>query len=245
MQHNQDFLVSEVASNTIGQTEIEQRCDLIKVICKKNLPYVRKIFHMVRKYLEQVLGNKGSIGVLRVLVDHRGRVFTIRRLAEDADISHTEAASTIRDLESLGIVQVQPVGKAHQISLNPRSHILNKIIEPIFKAERQSLQDVIAILKKNLGSKKIISAAVFGSVARGQEKQDSDLDLLIISNDYDYAIEAASRIAEEISLAFHIKVSHMIFSEKQLRSKKNSDLMRSIIKDHILVAGKDLADMIK
>lgn len=199
----------------------------------------------LHKYLEQVLGNKGSISILRALVDHKGRVFTIRRLAEDAGISHTEAASTIEDLENLGIVQVQPVGKAHQISLNKKSYVLNKIIEPIFKVEQNSLQDVISILKKNLISKKIISAIIFGSVARNEEKEESDIDLLIISNDYDRAIEIVSKIIEEISLMFHTNVSHIIFSEKQLRSKRNSDLINSIIKDHILITGKELVDLIK
>ncbi len=219
---------------------------LIKVICKKNLPYVRKIFHMMlHKYLEQVLGNKGSISVLRALIGHKGRVFTIRGLAEDAGISHTESASTVNDLERLGIVQVQPVGKAHQVSLNKKSYVLNKIIEPIFKAEPHLFQELLAIFQKNLNSKKIISAVIFGSVARGEEKEDSDIDLLIISNDYDYAIESVSKIAEETSLAFHAKVSHVIFSEKQFRTKKNNDLIKSIVKDHILITGKELADITK
>ncbi len=102
----------------------------------------------LHKYLEQLLGNKGSISVLRTLVGHKGRIFTIRQLAEDADISHTEAAATIGDLEKFGIVQVQPVGKAHLISLNKKSYLLNKIIEPIFKVEQNTLQEVISTLKK-------------------------------------------------------------------------------------------------
>lgn len=196
-------------------------------------------------YLEQVLGNKGSISVLRTLVGHKGRIFTIRRLAEDAGISHTEAAATIGDLEKFGIVQVQPVGKAHQISLNKKSFLLNKIIEPIFKVEQNTLQEVISILKRNLVSKKIISAVIFGSVARSEEKEDSDIDLLIISNDYDTAIEIVSKVIEEISLMFHTTISHMIFSEKQLQSKRKSDLINSIIKDHILITGKELMNIIK
>ncbi|MHB8603133.1 MAG: nucleotidyltransferase domain-containing protein [Nitrosotalea sp.] len=196
-------------------------------------------------YLEQVLGNKGAISVLRTLVGHKGRIFTIRRLAEDAGISHTEAAATIQDLEKFGIVQVQPVGKAHQISLNTKSYLLNKMIEPIFKVEQNTLQEVISTLKKNLVSKKIISAIIFGSVARGEEKEDSDIDLLIISNDYDMSIEIVSKVIEEISLMFHTKISHMIFSEKQLQSKRKSDLINSIIKDHILITGKELVKIIK
>lgn len=199
----------------------------------------------LHKYLEKVLGNKGSISVLRTLVSHKGRIFTIRRLAEDAGISHTEAAATIVDLEKLGIVQVQPVGKAHQISLNKKNYVLNKIIEPIFKVEQNTLQEVILILKKSLISKKIISAVIFGSVARNEEKEDSDIDLLIISNDHDRAIEIVSKVIEEISLMFHTKISHIIFSEKQLRSKRSGDLINSIIKDHILVAGKELVNIIK
>lgn len=196
-------------------------------------------------YLEQVLGNKGSISVLRTLVSHKGRIFTIRRLAEDAGISHTEAAVTIRDLEKFGIVQVQPVGKAHQISLNNENYLLNKIIEPIFKVEQNTLQEVISILKKHLVHKKIISSVIFGSVARSEEKEDSDIDLLIISNDYDTAIEIVSKVIEEISLKFHTRISHIIFSEKQLQSKRKGDLINSIIKDHILITGKELVKIIK
>ena len=199
----------------------------------------------LHKYLEQVLGTRGSISVLRTLTNHQGRVFTIRRLAEDAGISHTEAAATIEDLEKLGIVQIQPVGKAHQVSLNRKSYVLNKIIEPIFNAEQNSLEEVISILKKNLTSKKITSAVIFGSVVRGEEKEDSDIDLLVISNDYDQAIEIVSKVIEEIPLIFHTKVSHIILSEKRLRSKRNSSLINTIIKKHILIAGKELVEIIR
>ncbi|HEX9846343.1 MAG TPA: nucleotidyltransferase domain-containing protein [Candidatus Nitrosotenuis sp.] len=199
----------------------------------------------LHKYLEGVLGNKGAISVLRALVNHRGRTYTIRRLAKDAGISHTETSATIQDLEKLGIVQVQPIGKAYNISLNEKSYVLANIIEPVLDVEKKSLDQVISICKKHLSSKKIISAVIFGSVARGEEKEDSDIDLLIISNDFDKAIEIVSRLSEEMSLAFHTRISHITFSEKKLRSKRNSDLIRSIIKEHILVSGKELEDLIK
>ena len=72
----------------------------------------------LHEYLEQVLGNKISVSVLRVLVYHKGKIFTIRRLAEDAGASHPEVSTTVEELEKFGIVQIQPVGRAHQISLN-------------------------------------------------------------------------------------------------------------------------------
>ncbi|MDE1728928.1 MAG: hypothetical protein KGH81_07110, partial [Thaumarchaeota archaeon] len=64
----------------------------------------------LHKYLEQVLGNKIAISTLRVLVHYKGRIFTIRSLAQDAGASHPEVSATVAELEKFGVVQVQPVG---------------------------------------------------------------------------------------------------------------------------------------
>jgi predicted nucleotidyltransferase len=82
-------------------------------------------------------------------------------------------------------------------------------------------------------------------MAKGKEKEDSDIDLLIISDNHDDAILIASKIAESMFLEFHKKVSHIVLTQKQIRKKKNSDLVRSILKDHILVAGRKLEDVIR
>ncbi len=49
---------------------------------------------------------------------------------------------------------------------------------------------------------------------------DSDVDLLIISNDLDGAIDAVSKASSETFEVFHGKISHIVFSEKQFKSKK-------------------------
>jgi predicted nucleotidyltransferase len=199
----------------------------------------------LHSYLEQVIGSKIAISILRTLVKYRGKIYTIRRLAEDADASHPEVSKTLGELEKFGIVQIQPVGRAHQVSLNKKSYVLTKIIEPILKAEENTLAEVISILKTHLGTKKIMSAAIFGSVAAGKEKDDSDIDVLVICNDSDYAISAISDASKEISLKFQSKLSHIVFSESQLRSKKNKALLQSILDNHIMIYGKELASMLK
>lgn len=196
-------------------------------------------------YLELLLGNKVSISVLRALVHHKGKIFTIRRLAEDAGVSHPGVSVTVGELEKFGIVQIQPIGRSHQVSLNEKSHVLNAIIEPIFKAEEKTLDHIILILKNHLSTKKIISAAIFGSVSRGEEKEDSDIDVLIISNDLEHASMAISNAGEEIFMKFHSKVSPIIFSETKFKSKKKSDLIRSILDSHIMIYGKKFESILK
>lgn len=219
----------------------------IFTIWKLLIPYGSNIYHIMKlhKYLEQVLGNKVSIRVLRVLVQYKGKIFTIRRLAHDAGVSHPGVSETISELEKLGVVQIQPIGRSHQVSLNEKSYILKKIIEPMFIAEKQTFDQVISILKKHVSTKKIISAVVFGSVSRGQEKEDSDIDVFIISNDFDHAIMVVSNAGDEIFTKFHSKISPLVFSESEFKSKKKSEIVRSILDNHIRIYGKNLESILK
>ncbi len=194
----------------------------------------------MHKYIEQVLGNKISIGTLRVLMNYKGRIFTIRSLAQEVGASHPEVSATVTELEKFGVVQVQPVGRAYQISLNEKSYVLNEIIEPILQAEEKTLVKVISILKGHLNTKKIISSVIFGSVSRGEEKEDSDIDVLVISDDYDHAIEAIANASENVVLGFHTRVSPIVFAKKEFLSKKKDNLIRSILSSHIHMTGLEL-----
>jgi len=82
-------------------------------------------------YLEQAVGNKIAISLLRTMVKFQGKIFTVRSLARTAKVSHNEAALTIHELEKLGIIRIQPIGRAYHLHLNKKNYILNKIIEPI------------------------------------------------------------------------------------------------------------------
>ena len=209
------------------------------------LPYEKEGMKL-HNYLEQVIGNKIAISILRTLIKYRGKIYTIRKLAEDAGASHPEVSKTLDELEKFGIVQIQPVGRAHQVSLNEKSYVLNKIIEPMLKAEEKTIAEVISILKDHLGTKKIMSAVIFGSVATQNEQVYSDIDVLVLCDDFDHAISAISRASEEISLKFQSKLSPIVFSESQFRSKKkNNALVQSILDNHILIFGKELVSILK
>lgn len=195
---------------------------------------------LLHRYLEGVLGNKIGIALLRTMINYQGKIFTIRGLAKEAKVSPNEVALTIHDLERLGIVKIQPVGRAYQLDLNKKSYILNKIIEPIFKSEKNTFTELLALLRKHLNTKKIVSAALFGSIVKGQEKIDSDIDLLVISNDHDYAITQISQASEQVFLVFHGSVSPIIFTEKEFKDKQKESLIRSILDNHILLCGKSM-----
>lgn len=195
---------------------------------------------LLHRYLEEVLGNKASIALLRTMINYQGKIFTIRGLAEESKVTPNEAALTIHDLERFGLVKIQPVGRAYQLELNKKSYILNKIIEPIVESEKNTLDQLLVLLKKHLDTKKIITAVIFGSVAKGQEKIDSDIDILVVSNDRDHAGTQIADATEQIFSIFHGSVSPIIFTEKQFKAKQKESLISSIIDNHILICGKSI-----
>lgn len=196
-------------------------------------------------YLESLIGSKASISLIRALVNYKDKVFTIRKLAEAAGISPGEAALTVQQLEKYGAVTLQPVGRSYLVSLNDKSYVVRKILKPIIEKENETLDDLVSTLKRNLSGKEIVSAVLFGSVPRGDEREDSDTDVLIVSNDFDAASLAVSKAQEEVSSIFHSRLSPLILSENELRTKKADHLVRSILQKYVTIAGKDLREMIE
>ena len=195
---------------------------------------------LLHRYLEQVLGNKTVITLLRTMITYRGKIFTVRGLADEANVSTNETALVVHDLEKMGIIKIQPIGRAYHLELNEKSYILNEIIEPAINAEKNTLNELIQVLRKCLDTKKIITAAIFGSVVSAEEKIDSDIDLFMISNDHDHAITLVSEASKQVSIRFNGRLSQIIFTEKEFKSKQKGSLVQSIIDNHILICGKKI-----
>ncbi|MDO8639908.1 MAG: nucleotidyltransferase domain-containing protein [Nitrosarchaeum sp.] len=195
---------------------------------------------LLHRYLEQVLGNKTVITLLRTMITYRGKIFTVRGLADEANVSTNETALVVHDLEKMGIIKIQPIGRAYHLELNEKSYLLSEIIEPAINAEKNTMNELIQVLRKYFDTKKIITAAIFGSVASAKEKIDSDIDLFIISNDHDHAITLVSEASKQVSVRFNGMLSQIIFTEKEFKAKQKGSLVQSIIDNHILICGKKI-----
>ena len=195
---------------------------------------------LLHRYLEQVLGNKTVITLLRTMITYRGKIFTVRGLADEANVSTNETALIVHDLEKMGIIKIQPIGRAYHLELNEKSYLLSEIIEPAINAEKNTMNELIQVLRKYFDTKKIITAAIFGSVASAKEKIDSDIDFFIISNDHDHAITLVSEASKHVSVRFNGMLSQIIFTEKEFKAKQKGSLVQSIIDNHILICGKKI-----
>ncbi len=214
------------------------------------LPY-GKYFYQLRidvhvalhDYAADILGSRTSIRLLRTLARYEGKVFTVRELSGAAGVSHPQASAVLKGLERRGLVRLQPVGKAYQVSLNKESYAVNSLIEPLFVAEKDTVASLISAVAPFFDDPRIISTAIFGSVARGDEGEASDVDLLIISDDREFATECAARAMDTTVSRFGHALSPLILGEKKFRRDHDTDLEKSILERYILVRGRDLREV--
>lgn len=195
-------------------------------------------------YLEELIGSRVSIRVVKALIDYPGKIYTVRKLAQTADVSVSEASAVVRQLEKYGALKVQPVGRAYLLTLNNDSYILSKVLRPMIKAEQETLQILVSVLRCNLDDDSIESATLFGSVAAGEEHGDSDIDLLVVSTNRDSATLLIAKAQEQVSAVFNGRLSPLIMDKKEFLKKKNSKLVLSILGNYVTVAGKDLKEFV-
>jgi len=197
----------------------------------------------LHNYVSQILGNKVTITALKALMRYKGKVFTVRELARLSGFSHPEISRVVKGLEESSIVKLQPVGRAYQITLNEESYILKSILEPLFVAEQETINSLISTIKPLFKNKKIVSVAIFGSVARGQERKASDVDLLIIAEDKEIASECVAEASTRTQSKFGTALSPLIMNKRQFVRKHNQKLVKSILESYIIVYGKDLREV--
>jgi predicted nucleotidyltransferase len=121
----------------------------------------------------------GARGAVLDVLTRVQRGMTIRQIADRAGVSHPQAARHIRDLERLGIVSREHVGRSHRITLTETltSALLRRLAGLREEAIREMRSAAARIDPRPL------AMVIFGSFARGDDDADSDIDVLVIVED--------------------------------------------------------------
>lgn len=93
--------------------------------CIVNRAYARNGEHTWMKchdYLGRLFSICASISLIRPLICYKRKVFTIRRLSKVGDVSSSQSAVTIAELERFAMmVTTQPAGRSLSVLLNEKS----------------------------------------------------------------------------------------------------------------------------
>jgi len=196
---------------------------------------------LINKFLEKVFSAPSNVTVLRIL-NERVTGLTGRETARLAGITHRSALKTLSTLESLKIVKRQTGGRDYLFTLNRNNYIAQNIITKIFENEQQFFFKIKSLIKKRIG-KYSTSLIIFGSVARKEEKIDSDLDLCIVfQKDKNILAEKVHLLADDLMEYFsvHLAPFYISKSEFKRRAKIGKAPIKDVIENGIVISGKPI-----
>ena len=134
------------------------------------------------KPLDDIFQTPSSVKVLRVLL--RAEMdMTGRQIAELAGLNPQTTLNTLDRLDNLNLLAVRKVARARLYKLRTGHALIENLIRPLFNTENGFLNDQLSMIGNKISVGGLgITVILFGSVAKGEEGPDSDLDLCVLIN---------------------------------------------------------------
>jgi predicted nucleotidyltransferase len=175
--------------------------------------------------LNDILGNKVQIRLLRVLVRTKGS-FTGRELARLIGYSQNQTSLALQELERNGLVVWQGAGRSHLYSVDSDNILVTDFLEEGFRLEDSLMNRLAGTFFDELG-RDLESIVLYGSVAKGEERPNSDIDLVVVVKDKADLKVAEGRVAEasaKVARRFGNQAMPIIVKksdyERKMKSKK-------------------------
>lgn len=197
--------------------------------------------------LNQILGQQSKVRILRLLSSKPGQ-FTIREISRRIDLTVPNVSRALKELEEQAIVINQKAGRSILYNLNQNHYLVSSAILPMFEKESEAMKSLVEFFKKGL-SYKIISVILFGSMARKEEKEISDIDILFVVDNRADAKKIEQSILEknpEIIHLFGNPISPLVMTISEFISKfkKKDRLLGEILKEGEVLDGELISDLL-
>ena len=140
-------------------------------------------------------------------------------------------------LAAAGLVTTEPVGNQKFYQANAKSPVFGELAGLMRKTT-----GLVAPLQTALApmANEIAAAFVYGSIAKGTDRVDSDIDLMVISDALDYAALYSALPTAEMALARSINPSLMTRAEwRRKRKQTDSFTARVAAQPRLFVLGSD------
>lgn len=185
-------------------------------------------FHHI---LEDLMGSKLKISALKVLVRFPKKKFTGSELARLMGVSISRVIEILELFHRYGVVYRTKVGKTGGWGPNEKSIII-KLLSPILEIEKRALESMERNLKRTLaGKKEILKVVLFGSVLKGEEKPESDIDIFVLvkeGKNKKIVMERIDKLNHLFLAVYGNAISAVIYSKKELAVKKSLALVKHI-----------------
>ncbi len=189
------------------------------------------------KPLDYILGTKSRVVALRYLVQS-GLELNGREIARAVGMSPKPLNQVLTRLADEGVLLMRSVGSTYLFRLNLGNVLVNELIAPLFQKEQNMLERALSEALEGVPG--VFSAVLFGSAARREAGPDSDVDLLVVTNNGD----ETQAVLEERATGFLERYGNLLSflvmpsNECRERYRRDDDFLREAMADGRVVAGE-------
>lgn len=182
--------------------------------------------------LDKIIGSKAKIKILKYLFGHLASM-SENELAKVIKISPMTINRLMKELRELNLASMERVGNANVWSVNKGSYAygaLSKIMGEI-SGVSTPLEHLKVTLSGNIPKKLVRKVILYGSVAQGKSKINSDIDLYILVRSQKEAQDLTPSIDKLSSLCLSLygnRLAPYILTESQLQEKKKLSILKEI-----------------
>lgn len=189
----------------------------------------------IERALNSILDRATKLELLRTMYRSPERRWTGRELARSAGVSTAQSARDLGELADTSLVLREVVGRSYSWQLNP-SHVLFETLADLFAREAGLRSELMRDVAEALPPARPERVRLFGSFARGEARDDSDVDLFLqVRTPAERAKveEAVRRIRVRIWSRFGNPVSALVYTRAEVERPKNPSLLDSIERDGV------------
>jgi predicted nucleotidyltransferase len=189
-----------------------------------------------RQPLDAVFAAPSHLAVCRALRD-TAEGMSGRQVARQAGINHQTCAVALGRLEELGVVRRQGSGQSQLFQLSRENLLVRDLLIPLLRKEREVFPRVVRRVGE-LAAGRCARALVFGSVARGEERRESDLDLLLIAGGprgQASTRQAANDLRTMMAKEWGLRVNPIVLTQRavEIRRQRRDPLIANILREGI------------
>lgn len=176
----------------------------------------------LRHPLTSILASAATVRILRTLFTFHAPL-SAPQLVTETRLSRPGVHAILASLVDQQLVEAQGTARSRLYALNPR-HPMARVLGQLFAAERARFEDLMADLRDILRNIPGVQAAwLYGSVARGEDGPQSDLDIALVVKDEETTPATARAALASLEERQFIRLS--------LVDLQDADILRHIQED--------------
>jgi predicted nucleotidyltransferase len=172
----------------------------------------------------EILGSRPKLQILKHIMTP-GFEINGRELSRMTGLSHMTVNRIMKYFYANNLVKLKRYGRTYSWTANGESYLYEKLKKVIAGIkELDPMNDLNSYVTKKVQSPGVIKAFIYGSIAKGKEQSDSDIDVFVIVKDGN----AKQLLAEKLEKAslesmriFGNMISPYILTAGEYESKKN------------------------